>query len=111
MDINQFLPSLLHCLSELDFVEKVDIHREVFILKGRVILKKDRFLQVYFNEETQTTAFALIEGGRRRWGIDFDNIRGWHMHPVLNPENHHSIGPMTLEKIIKLLKDAWLFLP
>jgi hypothetical protein len=76
MDINQFLTSLLHLLSTLDFVEKVDIHTEAFILKGRAILKKGRFLQIYFNEQTETTAFALIEEGKRIWGIDFDNMRG-----------------------------------
>jgi len=71
MDINQFLLSLLHSFSTFDFVEKVDIHTEVFILKGRAILAKGRFLQIYFNEQTGTTAFALIEEGRRVWGIDF----------------------------------------
>ena len=60
MDINQFLLSLLSALSTLEFVEKVDFQTEVFVLKGRVILKKNRFLQVYFNELTGTTAFALI---------------------------------------------------
>ncbi len=35
MDINQFLLSLLSALSTLEFVEKVDLQTEVFILKGR----------------------------------------------------------------------------
>ena len=55
MDINQFLLSLLSALSTLEFVEKVDLQTEVFILKGRAILNKNRFLQVYFNELTGTT--------------------------------------------------------
>ncbi len=111
MDINQFLLSLLHSFSTLDFVEKVDIHTEVFILKGRVILKKGRFLQIYFNEQTGTIACALIEEGKRIWGIDFDNMRGWHLHPIGNPEGHHDIDSMTLEDIIKALAEAWLLLP
>jgi len=111
MDINQFLLSLLHSLSTLDFVEKVDIHTEVFILKGRAILKKGRFLQIYFNEQTGTTACALIEEGKRIWGIDFDNMRGWHLHSIGNPEGHHDIDSMTLEDIIKALAEAWLLLP
>jgi hypothetical protein len=111
MDINQFLPSLLHSLSALDFVEKVDIHTEAFILKGQAILKKGRFLQVYFNEQTGTIAFALIEGERRVWGIDFDNMRGWHSHPIGNPEGHCDVDSMTLEDIVKALAEAWLLLP
>ena len=111
MDLSQFILSLLHSLSSLDFVEKVDFHTEVFILKGRVILRKNRFLQVYFNELTETTAFALIEEDRRLWGIDFDNIRGWHMHPVGNPEGHHDINSMTIADIMNALAEAWKILP
>jgi hypothetical protein len=108
MDINQFLVSALHFLSSLDFVETVDFHTEAFILRGKVILKKSRFLQIYFNEITGTTAFALVEKGRRIWGIDFDNIRGWHLHTLENPDSHHSIEPMTVQAIINHLSEVWL---
>ena len=110
MDVNQFLLLLLEGLSKLDFVEKVDIQTEVFILKGRAILKKNRFLQIYFNELTGTTAVALIEKDRRVWGIDYDNMRGWHLHPLENPDTHYSIDKKTIEEIIKTLSDAWTFL-
>jgi len=60
MDLSQFLFLLLKNLSKVDYVEKVDIQTEVFILKGRAILKKNRFLQIYFNELTGTIAFALL---------------------------------------------------
>lgn len=107
MDINRFQLSLLHSLSSLDFVITVDFHTEVFVLKGRAVLTKNRFLQVYFNELTGTTAFALIEDNKRIWGIDFDNIRAWHLHPVENPENHHNINPKTAEEIIGSLVEVW----
>jgi len=68
MGINQFFLSLLNAFSTLEFVEKVDFQTEVFVLKGRVILKKNRFLHVYFNELTGTTAFALVEQEKRIWG-------------------------------------------
>lgn len=111
MDINQFLLSLLHALSNIDFVEKIDFQTEVFVLNGRVILKKNRFLQVYFNELTGTIAFALIEDEKRLWGIDFDNIRGWHLHPLENPESHSNINPMTVEEIINSLINIWSQIP
>ncbi|MCL0090119.1 hypothetical protein M1O54_07225, partial [Dehalococcoidia bacterium] len=60
MDVDHFLTSLLHALSKVDFVEKVDLKNEVFVLKGRAILRNNRFLQVYFNELTGTTSVALI---------------------------------------------------
>lgn len=111
MDISQFLPSLLHSLSGLEFVVKVDFQTEAFVLKGRATLQKSRFLHVYFNEITGTTAFALIEQDKRLWGTDFDNIRGWHAHPVDAPDSHFDIEPKTVEEIIEELKNAWLFLP
>lgn len=110
MDIGQFLLLLLEGLSKLDFVDKVDIQTEVFILKGRVILKKNRSLQIYFNELAGTIAFALIEEDRRIWGIDFDNMRGWHLHPLENPENHYRIDKKSIEEIIKNLAEVWLLL-
>lgn len=110
MDVSQFLLLLLKGLSELDFVEKVDVDTEVFIVKGRAILKENRFLQVYFNELTGTIAFALIERGKRIWGIDCDNMRGWHLHPLKDPEAHQNIEKKTVDEIIKLLSELWPFL-
>jgi hypothetical protein len=107
MDVSQFLLLLLKRLSELEFVEKVDIVTEVFILKCRAILKNNRFLQVYFNELTGTIAFALIENDKRIWGIDYDNMRGWHLHPTENPETHQNIEKKTIDEIIKLLSEIW----
>ena len=110
MDLSQFLLLLLRSLSKVDFVEKVDIQTEVYILKGRAILKKNRFLQIYFNEITGTLAFALIENNRRIWGIDYDNIRSWHLHPLENSEIHQSIEEKTIEEIIDMLSAIWLSL-
>ena len=111
MDISRFLVLLLENLSGLDFVEKVDIQTEVFILKGRAILNKNRLLQIYFNELTGTTAFALIEENRRIWGIDYDNMRGWHLHPLKNPETHLEINPLTVKEIISDISQVWTNLP
>ncbi|GMT46719.1 MAG: hypothetical protein IEMM0007_0285 [bacterium] len=110
MDIGQFLLLLLEGFSELDFVEKVDIETEVFVLKGRAILKKNRFLQIYFNELTGTTAYALIENDNRIWGIDYDNMRGWHLHPIENAGNHHSIEKKNIGEVIEMLSEVWSFL-
>jgi hypothetical protein len=111
VDISQFLILLLENLSRLDFAEKVDIQTEVFIVRGRAILQKSRFLQIFYNEQTGTTAFALIEKDRRLWGIDYDNLRGWHLHPVKNPETHLEITPKTIEEVIDDILQAWIKLP
>lgn len=53
-------------------MRSVDLHTEAVIVKGRGLLEDSRFLQVYFNERTGTTAFALIEDDPRIWGVDYD---------------------------------------
>ena len=62
------------------------------------------FLNVYYNEVTETIAFALIENEKRIWGIDKDRIRDWHIHPLNDPEQHESIQPLTICCIIEKLK-------
>ena len=59
MDVEAFLSSLLDALAECPFVESVDLDTEAIVVKGRVQLEHERFLQVYFNERTGT-----LFGGR-----------------------------------------------
>ena len=70
-------------------------------------LENNFFLQVYFNAQTETTAFALIKEDKRAWGIDFDSIRGWHLHPVENPDDHLIIETKTIKEIIAHLAKVW----
>ena len=108
MDVDQFLLNLLHELSGVNFVKNVNFETEAFILKGRIILDHDNFLQVYYNARTGTTAFALVENEKRTWGIDYDHIRGWHTHPIDNPEDHIETTPKNISEIIQGLKDTWI---
>lgn len=107
MDVDTFLSSLLEALSGCSFVKAVDLQTEVVIVKGRVILERDRFLQVYFNEQTGTTAFALIEDEQRIWGVDYDSLRGWHVHPIDRPGDHKDVDPMAPREVVDALEDAW----
>lgn len=111
MDVELFLSSLLDALADRPFVRSVDLETEAIVLRGRVLLEQDRFLQVYFNEETGTTAIALIEDEQRIWGVDYDDLRGWHVHPVDDPDQHRDIDPMTPSEIVEALADAWTQLP
>jgi hypothetical protein len=107
MDLREFLAELVSSLARLDFVASLDIRTEAFTAKGRVHLKQRGFVEVYFNERTQTVAVAWIEGERRRWGIDHDNLRGWHRHPLENPEDHQEVPAVGIRDIISELGDLW----
>jgi len=111
MDIKSFIQSFLHALSDIDFIDGVELHSEAFIIKGRVSMKKGRFLQIYLNEKTGTIAFALIEAERRIWGVDSNNMSGWHMHPVEKPEEHIDCQPMSAETLVEQIKKAWGQIP
>jgi hypothetical protein len=111
MDVDDFQSSLLEALSDCPFVESVDLKTEAVIVKGRVVLEDERFLQVYFNEHTGTTAFAVIEEERRIWGVDYDSLRGWHVHPVDRPDEHQDVDPMTPSEVVEALEEVWARLP
>lgn len=44
------------------------------------------FIDTFYNEDTGTTAFALIRQGRRVFGVD--NTGSWHLHPFADPSQH-----------------------
>ena len=103
MELKAFLTELVTSIARLDFVASLELRTEVFTVKGRVYLTQRGFLEVYFNERTQTVAVAWIEAERRRWGIDRDNLRGWHRHPVENREDYQAIFAMSIHEFIKEL--------
>ena len=70
------------------------------ILKYKLIITKETFIQIYFNEDTGTTAFALISHGKRVFGIDYDTVRGWHRHPPENPDKHIAYRQTCLSEFL-----------
>lgn len=52
----------------------------------RVDISTGGFVDAFCNEQTDTTAFALIREGRRVFGAD--NTGGWHIHPFADPDSH-----------------------
>jgi len=109
MNVEAFTDELLRSLAEVDLLESVSVQSEGPIVDGYAYLQDDTnsFLRFYFNESTGTTAFALIENGKRIWGIDFDNRRGWHYHPMDDAHHHEAISPLSVEEIIKQLGRDW----
>lgn len=58
-------------------------------LNLRVPLTIGGFVEVFYNEQTGTTAYALIQGDQRVFGVD--NTGGWHIHPFDEPARHDSL--------------------
>lgn len=66
----------------------------------RIDMQTGGFVDAFHNEQTETTAFALIQQGQRVFGAD--NTGGWHIHPFEYPEHHEIIpAPMSFAEFIK----------
>jgi hypothetical protein len=108
MDVKQFSKVLLRSLADIEAFESVSLQVEGPTVNGRGYLDERSFVRFYFNEVTGTLAFALIEEQRRTWGIDFDNRRGWHLHPLSDVTRHISIPPLSVLDVVAQLRDALL---
>jgi len=57
------------------------------LLKVRLHIASDLFVQVYRNDRFDTTNFVLVYGGRRLYARD--QLGGkWHRHTATAPQNH-----------------------
>ena len=52
------------------------------------------FIDVFFNDQTDTLAFAVIRDGKRIYGAD--NTGGWHTHPWHRPLSHEALSGAML---------------
>jgi len=104
MDVRSFASELLRALATVEAIERVVLQSEGPVVKGRAYVTAEMFLEFYFNEKTGTMAFALIRDRDRVWGIDRDNIRGWHLHPLENPMEHVEIEKISVSEIVERLR-------
>lgn len=100
MDIGRFSTELLAALALVESVDRVSLQTEGPVVQGRVYFRPDLFLEVFFNQVTGTTAFALIREQARIWGIDHDALRGWHRHPQGASFQHVPISPPEISAIV-----------
>jgi hypothetical protein len=105
MDTREFANELLQALSDAVLFDRVALRSEGPVVGGRAFSEDDAtvFLHFYYNSVSGTLAFALIEDKQRIWGIDYDNRRGWHLHPLGNPTAHQPISPMSIPDIVTML--------
>jgi hypothetical protein len=65
----------------------------------RVSLTAGDFIDAFYNEQTDTMAFALIREGQRVFGAD--NTGGWHIHPFADPDRHDALAdPLSFAEFV-----------
>ncbi|ETR68148.1 MAG: hypothetical protein OMM_10829 [Candidatus Magnetoglobus multicellularis str. Araruama] len=61
------------------------------ILKARLEIEKDAFIQIYVNAKKNKRSYTLIINNQRTFSKDC--IYGtWHMHPFQKPHYHDTSG-------------------
>ena len=78
------------------------VERRRYRLKIRIELNKETLLDIFYNPKNDRTDFALIRNNRRIFG--YDNLGGWHRHPVANPQGHEVCEEPTISKIFEEVK-------
>ena len=68
------------------------------VVKLRVDLRGGTFIDVFHNADTGKVSFAWISGNQRLLGVD--NTRGWHLHPLRQPESHQPHPAMTFAEFL-----------
>lgn len=77
------------------FVQRLaDLEQTDDMLKARLEIQPDLFVQVYFSESTGRLQMALIQGRQRLFGRDNEGGH-WHVHPFGAAAQHRPIEPET----------------
>jgi len=105
MDIIAFVTQLMNCLKTIEAVQSVTSQAEGPTVRGRAYFQEYLFLAFYYNQSSETQAFALVRNGQRIWGIDYDTIRGWHEHPLNLPDQHVKIVSQSVSDVIQQLRE------
>ena len=66
----------------------------------RASLTDASFIEAFFNETSNKTAYAWVKERQRILGAD--NTRGWHWHPFTSPSAHISVEqPITFAEFLR----------
>ena len=99
-------------LKRVWFVQSLEeVERTDLTLSLRLHIRPALFVQAFLGESSGSLYWALIEGGRRIFGIDREGGE-WHLHPNDTPDKHEplpeGLGPRPLLKFLARVEDLLL---
>ncbi|MFH1860908.1 MAG: hypothetical protein ABIJ30_01675 [bacterium] len=105
IDASSFLKKIIATCNNSKIVTtyESDIEDDL-IVKIRVYLMKNAFIDIFYNADNQKTSFALIKSKKRIYGIDDALPIGWHIHPFEDPQTHIPSCDITFEEFIKTIE-------
>jgi hypothetical protein len=92
MKVTQWLDALHREIGNRPYIVRLDIlDSSQSMLKARLYLSPDLFVQVYRNDRFDTTNLVLLYGGQRMYARD--QVGGqWHRHKAAAPNIHDTSG-------------------
>jgi len=86
-------------------ITHTEVNVEGPIMKIRLTIDEKTFIHVFSNNTTKTLAYTSIRESKRIYGIDRDNIRGWHEHPFEDPATHIKCDKVTFKHFLVNVKE------
>lgn len=100
LTLSQFVEQLRATCDRSDLVVSYDLRvLDNVVLKTRIFLSINGFVDVYYNPGNGTCSFTLVQENQRIYGADNAFI-GWHVHPFGNPDEHRPCGEVTLREFL-----------
>ncbi len=99
-EFDDFIRELTETIQKLLPELEVEIvYKRIDKVSLRIIKTQSLFIDIYANTETNRYDFSLIKDTERIFG--YDNLGGWHYHPMKNPEQHIKCNEPSLMNILK----------
>lgn len=99
-DIEDFSKELNSLQHELLSGYRIDIvYKRIDKVSLRIPIASTLFIDIYVNTDTERYDFSLIRENKRVFG--YDNLGGWHYHPLDKPDVHIESKKPSLRHILK----------
>ena len=100
VNIEDFIQELSILRQELLAASKIEIaYKRIDKVSLRIIIKPAIFIDIYANIETTRYDFSLIKDNKRIFG--YDNLGGWHYHPLNKLDEHVKCKEPSLKFVLK----------
>ena len=105
MNPEDFIEEVLQLADNSELINSTNLDVEKPIVRIRLNMEGERLIDIFRNFETGTISYTLIESDERIYSIDYDSIRGWHYHPIENPETHEECGSKKFSEFIEKVEE------
>lgn len=108
MSLEEFIRSIFDTVERSALCEIATIaNLDETSVKIHILLYTDAYVDVYYNEQNGTVAYALIEQNERIYGADNSGAQ-WHVHPFEHPNHHVRLsGPIEFSTFLAAIEQKY----